>query len=240
MSRLPPQRREGRRLNARHDGSPAGPTAAPLNPRGGRPESAAGITARIPIGEFRLGPNLIEVTAHHDGIGATVWLERVDPAAHEEIGYAVELDAAPRVRLYGDDWPPESHAFAAAEAQTIWKRALAEGMVRPWSTNSAMVRLGSVAVDERRVELVWCKLADTVLVSFTDIEPRRIGTVVMRECGPGFVAQPGHLDWLRYEDREARLLRAAVRLYAERCAAAESLCGGPRQALQGTGWFRRV
>ncbi len=63
---------------------------------------------------------------------------------------------------------------------------------------------------------MWLTLSDSVLVDFADIEPKRIGTVVMRPCGPGFVAQPGHLDWLRYEEREARLLGAVVRLYPAR------------------------
>jgi hypothetical protein len=40
--------------------------------------------------------------------------------------------------------------------------------------------------------------------------------VVTRPYGPGFIAQPGHLDWLRYEQREARLLGAVARLYAAR------------------------
>jgi hypothetical protein len=56
----------------------------------------------------------------------------------------------------------------------------------------------------------------SILADFTEVEPKRIGTVVMREDGPGFVAQPGHLDWLRYLDREARLLHAAVRLRSQR------------------------
>lgn len=80
--------------------------------------------------------------------------------------------------------------------------------------------LGSITLDGRRVELVWLTLSDSILFGFTDIELKRIGTVVMRGCEPGFVAQPGHLDWLRYEAREARLLRAAVHLYAEHAAAA--------------------
>lgn len=74
------------------------------------------------------------------------------------------------------------------------------------------VPIGSILIDGRRVELVWLTLSDSILVGFTDIEPRRIGTVVMREFGPGFVAQPGHLDWLSYDDREARLLHAALSL----------------------------
>lgn len=98
-------------MNARHDRSPAGPTAAPLRPRGGRPAS----------------PALIDV----DGL---------------------------------------------------------------------------------RIAMTWLPLTGSILVDFLDIEPRRIGTVVMRESGPGFVAQPGHFDWLRYDEREARLLRAAARL----------------------------
>jgi hypothetical protein len=46
----------------------------------------------------------------------------------------------------------------------------------------------------------------------------------MRLCGPGFVAQPDHLDWLRYEEREERLLRAAARLYTERWVAFDPDC----------------
>jgi hypothetical protein len=124
---VPPERREGRRLNARHDQLPVGPTAAPLHSRGGRPVPGTTSQAR--------------------------------PAA---------------------------------------------------------LPLGSVAIDGRLVELVWLTLSDSILVGFPDIEPKRIGTVVMRESGPGFVAQPGHLDWLRYEDREARLLHAAVLLRSRR------------------------
>lgn len=81
---------------------------------------------------------------------------------------------------------------------------------------STLLPLGSIVIDGRLVELVWLTLSDSILVGFPDIEPERIGTVVMREDGPGFVAQPGHLDWLRYEDREARLLRAAVHFRSQR------------------------
>jgi hypothetical protein len=69
-----------------------------------------------------------------------------------------------------------------------------------------------IAVDGHRIALTWLPLTGSVLVDFIEIEPRRIGTVVMRESGPGFVAQPGHFDWLRYEERETRLLRATARL----------------------------
>lgn len=69
-----------------------------------------------------------------------------------------------------------------------------------------------IAVDGYRIAMTWLPLTGAVLVDFIDVEPKRIGTVVMRESGPGFVAQPGHFDWLRYEEREARLLRAAARL----------------------------
>jgi hypothetical protein len=121
---MPPERREGRRLNARQDRLPAGPTAAPLTSRGGRP-----------------------VPAH----------------------------------------PPLP----------------------------AVVPLGSIALDGLRIDLVWLTHSDSILADFNDIEPKRIGTIVMRPYGPGFVAQPGHLDWLGYDDREDRLLSAAVRLLAE-------------------------
>lgn len=46
---------------------------------------------------------------------------------------------------------------------------------------------------------MWLTLTDSVLVDFADIEPKRIGTVVVRPTGPQFIAQPGHLDWLAYE-----------------------------------------
>jgi hypothetical protein len=118
---MPPERREGRRLNARQDRLPAGPAAASLTPRGGRPES--------------------------------------EPAP---------------------------------------------------TPSPAAIPLGMLALDGRRIELVWLTLTDAILVDFADIEPKRIGTVVMRRYGPCFIAQPGHLDWLSYEQREARVLRAAV------------------------------
>jgi hypothetical protein len=61
-----------------------------------------------------------------------------------------------------------------------------------------------------RIELVWLTLTESIMVDFADIKPKRIGTVVMRSYGPCFIAQPGHLNWLTYEQREARVLRAAV------------------------------
>lgn len=73
-----------------------------------------------------------------------------------------------------------------------------------------------IALDGRRIALTWLALTGSVLVDFADIEPKRIGTVVMRDSGPGFIAQPGHLDWLRYEDRDARLLYAVARAYSDR------------------------
>ncbi len=77
--------------------------------------------------------------------------------------------------------------------------------------------LGRVEVDGRGVELVWSKLSDTVLADFYELEPRRIGTAVIGgRAEPAFVAQPDNLDWLRYRDREARILRAAVRLFEQR------------------------
>ncbi|MEU6246609.1 hypothetical protein [Glycomyces sp. NPDC047010] len=81
---------------------------------------------------------------------------------------------------------------------------------------AAAVPLGSVEVDGRRIELVWLTLTDSVLVDFADIEPKRIGTIVTGPYGPRFIAQPGHLDWLAYEERENRVLRAAVLCRAER------------------------
>jgi hypothetical protein len=80
----------------------------------------------------------------------------------------------------------------------------------------AAVPLGSFILDDQRIDLVWLTHTDSILVGFADIEPKRIGTVVMRQDGPGFVAQPGHLDWLGYEDRERRLLNAAVHLFTRR------------------------
>ncbi|WP_335991017.1 hypothetical protein [Glycomyces sp. MUSA5-2] len=66
------------------------------------------------------------------------------------------------------------------------------------------------------MELVWSVLSGTMLTSFRDIEPHRIGTVVFGgRSEPSFVAQPGHLDWLAYENRAARILEAAVQLFEE-------------------------
>ncbi|GAB3997787.1 hypothetical protein GCM10029992_21740 [Glycomyces albus] len=80
-----------------------------------------------------------------------------------------------------------------------------------------MIELGRIEVDGREVELVWSTLSDTVLADFCEVAPRRIGTAVIGgRAGPAFVAQPDHLDWLGYEDREARILRVAVRLYRQR------------------------
>ncbi|MCH7231109.1 hypothetical protein L0U85_09620 [Glycomyces sp. L485] len=77
-----------------------------------------------------------------------------------------------------------------------------------------MTLLGCVEVDGLAVELVWSRLSDTVLADFRDVEPRRIGTALFNgRPEPVFVAQPGHLDWLGYENRESRILTAAVRLY---------------------------
>ncbi|MDN3243415.1 hypothetical protein [Glycomyces tritici] len=68
-----------------------------------------------------------------------------------------------------------------------------------------------IAVDGHRIAMTWLPLTGSVLVDFVDVESKRIGTVVMRESGPGFVAQPGHSNWLRYEERKTRLLCAAAR-----------------------------
>lgn len=77
-----------------------------------------------------------------------------------------------------------------------------------------MVALGRTDIDGLTVELMWSPLSDTVLADFLDVEPPRIGTAVIGgRSEPVFVAQPGHLDWLGYEDREARILAVAVRLY---------------------------
>jgi hypothetical protein len=81
-------------------------------------------------------------------------LRRIEPGPREEVGYAVELDAVPRVHLYADDRLTNGREFAGVETQVIWKRAVAEGVVRPWTANTALVSLGTVLVDERRVELV--------------------------------------------------------------------------------------
>lgn len=81
-----------------------------------------------------------------------------------------------------------------------------------------MVPLGCFEVDGLAVELVWSRLSDTVLADFRDVEPRRIGTAVFGDRPePVFIAQPGHLDWLGYEGREARILEAAVRLHRGCC-----------------------
>ncbi|GAB3998599.1 hypothetical protein GCM10029992_24850 [Glycomyces albus] len=80
-----------------------------------------------------------------------------------------------------------------------------------------MILLGCVEIDGLAVELVWSRLSDTVLADFRDVEPRRIGTAVFRDRPkPVFIAQPGHLDWLGYESREARILEAAACLYRNR------------------------
>ncbi len=79
-----------------------------------------------------------------------------------------------------------------------------------------MTLLGCLEIDGRAVELVWSRVSNTVLADFQDLEPRRIGTAVFSgRPEPTFVAQPGHLGWLGYEDREARILAAAVRFYQE-------------------------
>lgn len=80
-----------------------------------------------------------------------------------------------------------------------------------------MIVLGRIEVDGFAVELLWSTLSDTVLADFCEVEPRRIGTaVIVRRVEPIFVAQPDHLHWLGYEEREARILRAAVRLFGDR------------------------
>lgn len=82
-----------------------------------------------------------------------------------------------------------------------------------------MIALGSMEIDGFAVELVWSTLSDTVLADFRDVEPRRIGTAVIAgRAEPTFVAQPEHLHWLGYEDREARILAVAVCLHRH-CAA---------------------
>ncbi|WP_199037219.1 hypothetical protein [Glycomyces salinus] len=82
--------------------------------------------------------------------------------------------------------------------------------------SSCLIELGRIKVDGREVELVWSTLSDTVLADFSEVEPRRIGTAVIGgPAEPAFIAQPNHLDWLGYEDREARILRVAVRLYRQ-------------------------
>jgi hypothetical protein len=54
----------------------------------------------------------------------------------------------------------------------------------------------------------------------------------MRELGPGLAVQPGHLDWLRYEEREARLLLAVVRLMSSGMRAARVHTGvGARRKI---------
>lgn len=83
--------------------------------------------------------------------------------------------------------------------------------------NSSLIPLGRVEIDGFAVVLSWATLSDTVLADFCDVEPRRIGTAIMRRRGePRFVAQPAHLYWLGHESREARILQAAVRLFARR------------------------
>jgi hypothetical protein len=83
--------------------------------------------------------------------------------------------------------------------------------------SSCLILLGCIEVDGRAVELVLSTLSDTVLADFRGLEPHRIGTAVFRgRLEPAFIAQPGHMDWLGYEDREARILKAAVRLFHDR------------------------
>ncbi|MEU6858475.1 hypothetical protein AB0B28_06340 [Glycomyces sp. NPDC046736] len=94
------------------------------------------------------------------------------------------------------------------------------GRLFPAPPEPRAVPLGSITFDRQRIDLVWLTRTDSILVDFADIEPKRIGTVVMREDGPGFVAQPGHLDWLGYDDRERRLLNAAVRVLSRGTAEA--------------------
>jgi hypothetical protein len=80
-----------------------------------------------------------------------------------------------------------------------------------------MIPLGRLEIDGLMIELVWSTLSDTVLADFRDVEPRRIGTVVFAgRSEPAFVAQPEHLHWLGYEEREERILRAAVGYFSQR------------------------
>jgi hypothetical protein len=89
--------------------------------------------------------------------------------------------------------------------------------VRRPARSSCLIPLGCIDIDDLAVELVWSTLTDTVLADFHEVEPRRIGTAVIGGLAePRFVAQPQHLHWLGYEDREARILQAAVRLFHDR------------------------
>lgn len=177
------------------------------------------VNGRIEIGRFRLERRTIAVTVEADGLGATVWLERVEPAPRHELGYVVELHTAvPRLHLYRAEWSPELRTAAKAEVRAIWTAAISSGTIEPRPVNSTLVPLGEAHIDGQTVKLTWATVPDTVLIDFADTEPGRIGTVVPKGRNePAFISQPEHHAWAVEPGRSAQIVAEAVARYTERC-----------------------
>ncbi|MEU6858014.1 hypothetical protein AB0B28_03935 [Glycomyces sp. NPDC046736] len=106
--------------------------------------------------------------------------------------------------------PPDTAATSAASINTA-STATA-------FTTTMRAKLGDIAVEGRRIELVWLTALDSVQVSFTDLEPNRIGTVIGLASPHArlVISESEHLDWVSSFNRADLIVVAVIEHYRHR------------------------
>lgn len=83
------------------------------------------------------------------------------------------------------------------------------------STATNLAKLGEITLESRGIELVWLTGLDSVMASFTTMEPKRIGTVIGLETPHArlVVCESQHLDWIKGFNRTELLVAAVIDHY---------------------------
>lgn len=85
-------------------------------------------------------------------------------------------------------------------------------------TTATLAKLGEIILEDRDIELVWLTGRDSVMASFTTLEPKRIGTVIGLNTSHArlIVCESQHLDWIKGFNRGDLLVVAAIDHYSHR------------------------